>query len=142
MDRRHGRHHPRRDALPPRAAWRGVEPRRKNSDDRNMATLAAPNDPEPCLDALIAAAKDIDAQDDRGRSAAMLAAFQGRLRWLNVLIGAGADIHARDHKRATALRLAASFGSGDCVRAPIDAGHTSRRKRRRGGGSSRRGERT
>ena len=71
---------------------------------------------------LLAAGYDIDAKDDHGQTALMVAALEGRTAAAQFLVGRGADLNHTAKFRLTALMLAVINGRVAIVRALVDAG--------------------
>jgi Ankyrin repeats (3 copies)/Ankyrin repeat len=97
--------------------------------------LAAPSAlPEPALvaaarqgaiaevRALVGRGVDVNAKDDKGRSALVVAVAQGHLEVARVLIEAGADVDAATPSGWTALMEAASRGNARAAILLLDAG--------------------
>jgi ankyrin repeat protein len=62
---------------------------------------------ESVVDLLLSRGAQLDAVDDRGRTALMIAAAVGHAEVIEMLLGRGADPSARDRNGKTALDLAA-----------------------------------
>jgi ankyrin repeat protein len=75
------------------------------------------NAAESVVDLLISRGAEIDASDDRGRTALMMAAELGHAEVAAMLIGRGADRTIRDNSGKSALDLAAN----DSVRQALAA---------------------
>jgi len=56
-----------------------------------------------------------DLQDDRGRSALMMAASSGHRSVVQILVGQGADVNVMDNEGLTASKLALKAGHTDTV---------------------------
>jgi ankyrin repeat protein len=69
------------------------------------------------VDLLLSRGAELDAMDDRGRTALMMAAELGHAELVAMLIGRGADASLRDKRGNTAFDLAAN----DSVRATLAA---------------------
>jgi ankyrin repeat protein len=64
---------------------------------------------------LIAAGADVDAKDDTGQSAYLIATSEGYLRLLELTLRHGADVHSKDSYDGTGLIRAAERGHADVV---------------------------
>lgn len=71
---------------------------------------------------LVKAGADLDAGDDCGLTALMLAASKGDIQICRLLIRNGADVDVRDNTNRTALMLAAKNGHADVCRLLIGKG--------------------
>ncbi|WP_435923510.1 ankyrin repeat domain-containing protein [Paenibacillus sp. DYY-L-2] len=65
---------------------------------------------------------DIDATDERGRTAAMIAVHTDQLEMFEFLIGQGANINIRDNRQDNPLLYAGAEGKLDFVKAAVEAG--------------------
>ena len=74
------------------------------------------------LERLLSAGYDIDAKDEHGQTALMIAARDGRTSVAQFLVGHGADLDHTAKFRLTALMLAVINGQVAIVRALVDAG--------------------
>lgn len=74
------------------------------------------------LHQLLACGANINAVDDEGKTALMLAAEKGQVGTVNALLAAGADVNATDDDGDTALMHAADEGNNAVVRLLLDAG--------------------
>ena len=74
------------------------------------------------LERLLAAGHDIDARDEHGQTALMVAAREGRTAVVRFLAGRGADLNHTAKFHLTALMLAVINGRAAIVRALVDAG--------------------
>lgn len=74
------------------------------------------------VDMLIARGADIDARDERGRTALMDAALKKDAAMLAGLLARGADVHQKDYNGQTALHHAAHIGAFDIAAALVIAG--------------------
>jgi ankyrin repeat protein len=82
---------------------------------------------------LLAAGADINAQDARGRTAAMAATHAQHADTVQALIQAGADINLRDDRSDNVLLYAGAEGLLDILRLAIAAGADTRLTNRFGG---------
>ncbi|MWV42153.1 hypothetical protein GRF59_00785 [Paenibacillus sp. HJL G12] len=76
---------------------------------------------------------DIDAVDDRGRTATMAATYNHKPEMVKLLIEKGADINIRDHNLNNVLLYAGAEGMLDIVKLAIDAGANTKLTNRFGG---------
>jgi ankyrin repeat protein len=74
------------------------------------------------LERLLAAGHDINAKDEHGQTALMVAARDGRTAVVQLLVGRGADLNHTAKFRLTALMLAVVNGREPIVRALVEAG--------------------
>jgi len=74
------------------------------------------------IEKLIAKGKDINAQDENGRTPLMFATLVGRSRIVEQLIDAGADLTYKNKEGSTALIVAASKGHAEVLQVLIKAG--------------------
>lgn len=74
------------------------------------------------LEQLLSTGLDINAKDEHGQTALMLAARDGRVAVAQLLIGRGADLNHRAKFNLTALMLAVINARVSLVRALVDAG--------------------
>ena len=72
--------------------------------------------------ALLKKGANINAKNDRGSSALMLAAMNNRIKMAKFLLDIGADINTRDARDYTPLMYAAGFGSTQLVKLLLDRG--------------------
>jgi ankyrin repeat protein len=77
------------------------------------------------LERLLEQGVDVDARDQYGQTALMLAAFHGHTPAVRVLAARGADLNWRAKYNLTALMLAAIGNHAEVVRALLDAGADS-----------------
>ena len=64
---------------------------------------------------------EIDAQDKKGQTALMMAAFTGNYSCVNILLDKNADINKQDNNGATALIMSLSVGRPDVAKILLDA---------------------
>ena len=76
----------------------------------------------PYTRALIDAGADINAKDEAGSTALMVASEYGRTEIVKLLIAAGADVNAKNELGWTALMWASRHGHTETVKLLIDAG--------------------
>ncbi len=69
------------------------------------------------LELLLAAGADLDAADDRGRTALMIAAERGHAGIVGALLAAGADAGRQDNDGNTAIALASQEDVRQAIRA-------------------------
>jgi ankyrin repeat protein len=74
------------------------------------------------LTSLLGATNDIDARDDSGRTALMLATLHGRAGAVDVLLGHGADPNAADAHGMTPLQAAVAGDQHAIIRSLQRAG--------------------
>ena len=74
------------------------------------------------LERVLSTGVDVNACNEHGTTALMLAAYHGRLHMVKALIARGADPNAVRHDNFTPLTLAAFFGYTDIVRLLVQAG--------------------
>ena len=72
--------------------------------------------PPDVVQVLIDAGADMEAKDDRGRSALLRASISGKIAAVKMLVEAGAGVRFTDTKGATCFTLAAFFGHTETVR--------------------------
>lgn len=82
---------------------------------------------------MVEAGADINAIDDRGRTAAMIAVHTNQPDLFNLLIEKGADINIRDNRSDNPLLYAGAEGMLDIVKASIAAGADTTLTNRFGG---------
>ncbi len=70
---------------------------------------------------IISAGADVNAGDDTGWTALMMASQAGRADMVRALIAAGADVNAADELGVPVLMAASSGGFGDIVKMLIEA---------------------
>jgi hypothetical protein len=75
-----------------------------------------------CLESLAKGGAHMEAKDESGKTALMVAAESGAAKELATLLALGADIEARDSYLNTALILAAKRGKSECAALLIKAG--------------------
>ena len=78
----------------------------------------------PVVKSLIAARADVNAKEDMGDTALIMACGNGSVNAVRALIAAHADVNAKDNFGGTALQAAAHNGYKDCVKALKAAGVT------------------
>jgi len=78
----------------------------------------------PVVKSLIAARADVNAKEDMGDTALIMACGNGSVNAVRALIAAHADVNAKDNFGGTALQAAAHNGYKDCVKALKAAGAT------------------
>ncbi|CAH1198761.1 hypothetical protein PAECIP111890_01341 [Paenibacillus sp. JJ-223] len=83
--------------------------------------------------ALLQAGADINATDERGRTAALAATHGNHPDTLKALIDAGADINQRDHRSDNPLLYAGAEGLLDIVKLTVEAGADTTLTNRFGG---------
>ena len=76
----------------------------------------------PYTRALIDAGADINAKDEAGSTALMVASEYGRTEIVKLLIAAGADVNIKNELGWTALMWASRWGRKETVKLLIDAG--------------------
>ena len=76
---------------------------------------------------------EIDARDDRGRTAVMAATHGNQVETVRALIGAGADVDIRDNRLDNPFLYAGAEGLLEILRLAIDAGADTRLTNRFGG---------
>ncbi|WP_249716478.1 ankyrin repeat domain-containing protein [Paenibacillus sp. J31TS4] len=76
---------------------------------------------------------DIDATDERGRTAVMAATYNNQADTVKALIEKGADINIRDHSLNNVLLYAGAEGFLEIVKLAIDAGADTKLTNRFGG---------
>lgn len=76
---------------------------------------------------------DINAQDERGRTAVMAATYQHQTEMVRLLISKGADINIRDHLLNNVFLYAGAEGMLDIVQLAIDADADTKLTNRYGG---------
>jgi ankyrin repeat protein len=82
---------------------------------------------------LIAAGAELDAQDERGRTAAVAATYAGHVEAVRALAAAGADLNLRDQRQDNVLLYAGAAGLLEIVRVAVAAGADTRITNRFGG---------
>jgi ankyrin repeat protein len=80
-----------------------------------------------CVDALLPHSS-IDAKDENGRTALILAALFGYTQPAEKLLDAGANIQSEDHNGYTALHWAAAMGQANAVRTLMSRGANTEAK--------------
>lgn len=85
------------------------------------------------LEQLIAGGADLDARDDRGRTAALAATHAGHAEAVRALAAAGADLNLRDQRQDNVLLYAGAEGLLEIVRVALAAGANTRITNRFGG---------
>ena len=94
-----------------RSADRGATRRAAQSTDEGEALRAAVATGDvPAINALLDRASDVNARDEKGRTALMLAIMRGRSAAVDALLARGADANAADRGGLTPLQ--AAMGSG------------------------------
>ncbi len=85
-------------------------------------TQAAENNDMATLRSLIAAGADLEARDDQGRTALLIATHRNAIAAAAALIDAGADVNARDHIGDSAFLYAGAEGRLEILRLTLKAG--------------------
>jgi ankyrin repeat protein len=85
------------------------------------------------LEQLIAVGADLNARDDRGRTAALAATHVGQIEAVRALAAAGADLNLRDQRQDNVLLYAGAEGLLEIVRVALAAGANTRITNRFGG---------
>jgi predicted LPLAT superfamily acyltransferase len=91
------------------------------SRDERLRLAAYKGDSEAASQ-LIAEGVEIDAKNEYGNTALMVAVIGGHLEIVKDLIAGGADVNARNRAESTALMLAAKKGHFEIVKALLAAG--------------------
>lgn len=108
---------------------KGADMQAMNAD---MIAAAERGDTETVLQLLTDGA-EINARDDRGRTAIMAATHGNRVETVAALIRAGADINIRDNRLDNPFLYAGAEGLLDILRLAIDAGADTKLTNRFGG---------
>ncbi|WP_432644018.1 ankyrin repeat domain-containing protein [Paenibacillus pabuli] len=98
-----------------------VEEKISTSSDEQLLKAALEKDIES-IEKWIQAGADINAQDQNGRTAAMIATYNNDLASFQVLIEAGADVNVQDDMKNTPFLYAGAEGYLDILKLTIDAG--------------------
>ena len=84
-------------------------------------TVAAGAAQHRCLDMLLAARANVDAEGNDGQTPLMLVATKGASTCLKALLQAGAEVDKQSHKGETAVALAASTLQHTCLKLLVSA---------------------
>lgn len=107
------------------ALAQNADPNAKGEDDWTPLMYVAAGsffgDVSVLIDALVKAKADVEAKNNYGQTALMLAAREGRNDQLDALIRNGAKVDAKDGDGWTALMLAAFNGQFQCVKSLVAA---------------------
>jgi len=111
------------------AKWNGV------ARTMNTTTLhaAAASDDVAAIGALLASGAPIDARDERGRTALLVATHANRVRAARALIDAGADVNAKDDIHDSAYLYAGASGHLDILEMTLRHGADLKSTNRYGG---------
>lgn len=115
-----------------RQAAQTVNDMRTGNVNEALWSAAEQGDSKAILESLSAGA-DINATDDRGLTAAMIATHANRIEVFNVLIEQGADINIRDNRSDNPLLYAGAEGLLPFVQAAVAAGADTKLTNRFGG---------
>ncbi|MCL1876305.1 MAG: ankyrin repeat domain-containing protein [Synergistaceae bacterium] len=74
------------------------------------------------IEAAIKAGADVNAKNDVGSTALIMAAVNNSAEVISALVEAGSDVHAKNSDGSTALIMAAAFNSAEVVNALVKAG--------------------
>ncbi len=88
----------------------GVDPNRKDHNQRNALHLAAEAGNKRMVLLLLDSKADVNVKDNNGKTALQLAAGRGYKTVVELLLAAGAEVNARDNAGETALHDAARNG--------------------------------
>lgn len=103
------------------AAACGVQSKDPSAMGQELISAAERGDLR-ALERLIAAGADLNAQDERGRTAALAATHAGEVEAVRALATAGADLNMRDQRQDNVLLYAGAEGLLEIVRLAVAAG--------------------